>query len=386
MVDALGGELSPFQILEGFETLDGETKELLQNDKLFIDGGNCGGINLASMKAVYTQARAGNNEAMSVLFHYACHINAQVRAFAKDYIADLYEEYPRLVGELAGTMVEAYSRIKGAKSDADVLDKRSMAYVAYISAMYESRNGNTGGQYKSSIDVLDSFIRDNPNAYSKDEEGKTLIASNRLVFVEELLRYSETLERLPVEHRGVYLVGNLAEIFKDRRKDKPMVAAVHVDNHFVTLVIHREKAYIVDSYPRLKASEKVEAALKELMPGAEISSIQKDLQSATAPGDPGLPNCCGIINIELHRKLRAVDWNQKDVPLYDLLDTFADEIRALSADKKEFLNDITRLKIFNSHSIKSTIYHSDPNVKESKPEPSIREAQDMIGMLPVWFS
>lgn len=123
MVDRSGTGVQPVpatSYLEGFVGLTDQAKANLTNENLF--GSHDGEfINQNTMAELFRQARNGNAEAVSVLMHYTCHDSRQVRAFAKAHIGDLYRESPRMVGEMAGEIVEIYTSMKSKNPESTFL-------------------------------------------------------------------------------------------------------------------------------------------------------------------------------------------------------------------------------------------------------------------------
>lgn len=230
------------------------------------------------------------------------------------------------------------------------------------------------------------------------DDAETFLASNRFVLHDELDVHANSLEKLPVEHCGVYRLDpgyNLADLIKKAgEKDqlhngKTLIAAVQVNEHFVSVVIRGDNVCILDTRPKkddVSAGELVKGKLETLMPGATITCVLQDLQSMREGHDQGLPNGCGIINIELHRRLSGRPKAERAQPLDKLLRGIVGEIDSLSADQEQSLNDVTRLQIFNSYVNNFANLTDDTAEKNVIPEPSTRDAMDMMGMLPVgWF-
>ncbi|MEQ9422140.1 MAG: hypothetical protein RIF37_14855 [Rhodospirillaceae bacterium] len=399
MVDRSGTGVQPVpatSYLEGFVGLTDQAKANLTNENLF--GSHDGEfINQNTMAELFRQARNGNAEAVSVLMHYTCHDSRQVRAFAKAHIGDLYRESPRMVGEMAGEIVEIYTSMKSKNPESTFFDTNSIAFISFLSAKYERRNGNTGDSpYGKAMDIIKAFIDANSLAIFDDAE--TFLASNRFVLHDELDVHANSLEKLPVEHCGVYRLDpgyNLADLIKKAgEKDqlhngKTLIAAVQVNEHFVSVVIRGDNVCILDTRPKkddVSAGELVKGKLETLMPGATITCVLQDLQSMREGHDQGLPNGCGIINIELHRRLSGRPKAERAQPLDKLLRGIVGEIDSLSADQEQSLNDVTRLQIFNSYVNNFANLTDDTAEKNVIPEPSTRDAMDMMGMLPVgWF-
>lgn len=355
--------------LEGFRQLEPDAKMYLDNNSLFDDqDGNT--VTPNTLNALYRAAQNSNDEAVSLLMQYTCHTSEDVRSFAKDRIGELYKESPRLVGEIAGEFVkvltsakEAKARTDGSAPKPDLFESKEAAFVGFLSAKYERRNGNTGDSpYRQAVDLIQSFMNDHQD-FIVEDQAEDILASNRLVLHDELGAHTKSLKQTPVEHSGVYRLDHAEDLDALVKKissedafatDRKLVAAVRIDDHFVSVVASGGEIAILDTLwreGREWKGERLKTVLAERMPDARIESVFQDLQGIRSRHEVGLPNGCGIINLELHQWLSdrfSTDSEAMKQPADKLLRDFAESLDGLSTDKEQSLSDIHRLKLFSS--------------------------------------